>query len=98
MEKNDMLVVKYKALVSEWNTISLVSSILFGSAIIGFLMSLIYLNFLVTFIAVALMLIFAAFEHRSRTLYVKEKLELEKQLFKSAGLKNKGIVNKGLIW
>lgn len=97
MEKNEMLVVKYKTLVSEWNTVSLMSSILFGSAIIGFLVSLIYLNFLTTFMAVMLMFIFAAFEHRSRKIYIKEKLELEGALFGKSGLKKKGVAGKDIM-
>jgi hypothetical protein len=98
MEKNEALLAKYKALTAEWSTVSIVTSILFASTILGLVFSLVFFNPGVTFIVVVLMVMFALFENRSRNIYIKERADLEEQMFKGTGLKKKGIVEKGIIW
>ncbi len=101
MEKEETLIAKYQSLVSEWNTIFLTSSILFASCIIGLVIGFVYYNMYVITISVVLMLIFGAFEYRSRKFYVETKNELEEEMFKLAGMKKtkaKELVDKGLVW
>lgn len=98
MDKNEALLAKYKALTADWSTVSIVTSILFASTILGLVFSLVFFNLGVTFIVVVLMVMFALFEHRSRSIYIKERAALEEQLFKGTGLKKKRVVEKGIIW
>jgi uncharacterized membrane protein YhiD involved in acid resistance len=101
VEKQETLIVRYQALIAEWNAISIVSAILFASAIIGLVMGLLYFNTAAILITIVLMFIFAAFEHRSRNIYVENKRELEAEILKYSGIKKakaKDLVNKGLMW
>jgi ribose/xylose/arabinose/galactoside ABC-type transport system permease subunit len=101
LEKQGTIIAKYQALVSEWNTISLICSVLFASAIIGLVMGIIYLNINTMIITIVLMFIFGAFEYRSRKIYVEAKREIEDEMFKLAGMKNpklKELVDEGLVW
>ena len=101
MEKQETLIAKYNSLVAEWNTIFLTSSLLFASSIIGLVIGIVYYNMYVMIITVVLMLIFGAFEYRSRKFYVETKHELEEEMFKLAGMKKmkvKELVEKGLVW
>lgn len=101
MEKQETLIAKYRSLVSEWNTILLSNSILFASSIIALAVGLVYFNMYVIVVSVFLMLVFGAFEYRSRKFYVETKHELEEEMFKLAGLKKtklKELVEKGLVW
>ena len=99
VEKQETLIVRYQVLVAEWNAISLVSAILFSSTIIGLVMGLLYFNPAVILITIVLMLIFAAFEHRSGNIYVENKRELEAEILKYSGIKKakaKELVSKSL--
>ena len=101
MEKQETLIAKYQSLVSEWNTIFITSSILFASSIVGLVLGLIYFNTYAIMISIVLMLVFGAFEYRSRKFYVESKRELEEEMFKLAGIKKpkmKELVEKGLVW
>ncbi|UCC91953.1 MAG: hypothetical protein JSV39_01670 [Candidatus Aenigmatarchaeota archaeon] len=101
MEKQQTLIAKYQSLVSEWNTIFITSSILFASCILGLVAGLIYYNMYAIVISIVLMLVFGAFEYRSRQFYVEGKRELEEEMFKLAGIKKpkmKELVEKGLVW
>ncbi|MCK5022951.1 MAG: hypothetical protein KAS04_02145 [Candidatus Aenigmarchaeota archaeon] len=101
MEKQGTIIAKYQALVSEWNTIFLASSILFGCSIIGLVLGFVFSSINAMIISLVLMLMFGAFEFRSRKFYVETKHELEEEMFGHAGLKKmkiKEVVEKGLIW
>lgn len=101
VEKQETLIVRYQTLVAEWNTISIVSAILFASAILGLVIGLVYFNLAVILITIILMFTFATFEYRSRTIYVEAKKELETEILKYSGIKKakaKELVNKGLVW
>jgi len=98
MERHEALAAKYQALVSEWSTIFIASSVLFASAIVGLVFGLIYFSLPVIVITILLMFVFALFEYRSRTLYVKAKREIERELFKAGGKKEKELVERGLVW
>ncbi|MCK4531400.1 MAG: hypothetical protein KAT94_00895 [Candidatus Aenigmarchaeota archaeon] len=101
MEKQETLIAKYQSLVSEWNTIFLTSSILFASSIVGLVLGLIYYNTYAIVISIVLMMVFGAFEYRSRKFYVETKHDLEEEMFKLAGMKKpkmKELVEKGLVW
>ena len=101
MDKHAALTAKYHSLVSEWNTIFLSTSILFGCSIVGLVFGLIYFSTNAIIVTIFLMLVFGAFEYRSRKFYVETKREIEEELFKSAGIKKKNLkelVEKGLVW
>lgn len=90
------LTVKYESLVSEWNTIFLTSSVLFSACIIGLSLGFVFRDMYVLVISIVLMVIFGAFEYRSRKFYVEAKAEIEKKLG-IKGQKNE-LVEKGLVW
>ncbi len=97
MEKERALIAKYQSLVSEWNTIFLTSSILFASSIVGLVAGLVYYSMYAIVISIVLMLVFGAFEYRSRKFYVETKEKLEKEMgIRKAGTKE--LVEKGLVW
>ena len=101
MEKQQTLIAKYNSIISEWNTIFITSSILFASCIVGLVMGFIYYNMYAIVTSIVLMIIFGAFEYRSRKFYVETKHEMEEEMFKLAGMKKpkmKELVEKGLVW
>lgn len=101
MDKQQTLIAKYQALVSEWNTISLVCSVIFSVSLIGLVLGMIFYNTYAILIAIVVMLVFGAFEYRSRKEYVEIKEDLEDEMFKLAGMKKaktKELIRKGLWW
>ncbi len=101
MEKHETLIAKYQALVSEWNTISLVCSMVFSFSLIGLVLGMIFYNTYAMLIAIVVMLVFGAFEYKSRKEYVEIKEDLEGEMFKLAGMKKaktKELIRKGLWW
>jgi TRAP-type C4-dicarboxylate transport system permease small subunit len=99
MEKHYTILFKYQALVSEWNAISIVNAILFGVSILGILLGLVYNHMPAVGLATVLMVVFAAFEYKTRKKYVTLKLELEEEMYKLAGLKKpktEDMIRKGL--
>jgi len=101
MEKQQTLLKKYEALVSEWNTISLICSLAFSASFIGLVLGLIFYNTYAIVISIVVMFTFGAFEYRSRKEYVEIKEDLEDEMFKLAGMKKaraKELIRKGLWW
>ena len=101
MEKQQTLLKKYEALVSEWNTISLVCSLAFSACFVGLVLGLVFYNISAIVISIVVMFIFGAFEYRSRKIYVEIKEELEEEMFKMAGMKKaktREMIKKGLWW
>jgi|GEM_PF-1320135 len=101
MESQHTLLKKYEALVSEWNTISLVSTLGFSACFIGLILGLVFINTYSVVISVVVMLLFGGFEYKSRKEYVEIKEELEEEMFKLAGMKKaktKELIKKGLWW
>lgn len=99
MEKQSTVLYKYQALVSEWNTVSLVNAVLFGVSVMGILFGLIFVSMPAVAVATTIMIVFAAFEYKTRKKYVRLKAELEEELYKLAGMKKprtEEIIKKGL--
>jgi len=101
MEKQQTLLKKYEALVSEWNTISLICSTVFSASFIGLILGLVFYSNVAVVISIVVMFIFGCFEYKSRKEYVDIKEELEEEMFKMAGMKKaetKELIRKGLFW
>ncbi|NIO22555.1 MAG: hypothetical protein GTN38_00825 [Candidatus Aenigmarchaeota archaeon] len=101
MERQQTLLKKYEALVSEWNTISLVCSVAFSACFIGVVLGLIFYNTSAIAISIVVMFVFGGFEYKSRKEYVEIKEDLEEEMFKLAGMKKartKELIRKGLWW
>jgi len=101
MEKQQTLLKKYEALVSEWNTISLICSMVFSACFISLTLGMIFYNTYAIVISVVVMFVFGGFEYRSRKEYVEIKEYLEEEMFKLAGMKRmktKELIRKGLWW
>ena len=99
MEKQSTMICKYQALVSEWNAISMVNAVLFGVSILGIIFGLIFVSMPAVAVATVIMVVFAAFEYKTRKKYVRLKAELEEELYRMAGMKKpktEEIIKKGL--
>lgn len=101
MEQQQTLLKKYEALVSEWNTISMVCAFAFSACFVGVILGLVFYNTPAIVISIAVMCVFGSFEYRSRKVYVDLKEDLEEEMFKMAGMKKaktKELIRKGLWW
>jgi len=91
---------KYTVLVNEWNTLSLVVSVMVGFSMLGLVMGIIYANNMAITLTIAVLLALSIFEYRSREIYVESREYLENELFRSAGMKGpkvKEVITKGAI-
>ncbi|NIO21404.1 MAG: hypothetical protein GTN76_11865 [Candidatus Aenigmarchaeota archaeon] len=101
MEQQQTLLKKYEALVSEWNTISLICTLAFSACFIGLVLGLVFFNTYAIVISIVVMFVFGGFEYKSRKEYVMIKEDLEEEMFKMAGMKKakaKELIRKGLWW
>jgi hypothetical protein len=101
MEKQQTLLKKYEALVSEWNTISLICTLAFSACFIGLILGLVFYDIHAIVVSIVVMFIFGGFEYKSRKEYVEIKEDLEDEMFKLAGMKKartKELIKKGLWW
>jgi hypothetical protein len=87
MEKHYTIINEYQALTNEWNSVAIVNAIFFSVSILGIILGLLNNHMPVVGLATVLMLVFAAFEYRTRKRYVNLKTELEEEMYKLAGMK-----------
>ncbi len=99
MEKQQTILKKYESLVMEWNTVSLVCAISFGATFLGLIIGLVYNSIYAIFVSMVVMLVFAAFEYKTRRAYARIKETLEDEMFGMAGIKKpkvRELIKKGM--
>ncbi|MBN2101597.1 MAG: hypothetical protein JW716_01860 [Candidatus Aenigmarchaeota archaeon] len=91
---------KYSTLVNEWNSLSLVVSIMVGFSMLGLVMGIIHANNMAITLTIAVLLALSIFEYKAREIYVESREYLENELFRSAGMKGpkvKEVITKGAV-
>jgi len=88
-KKIDVLLKKYETFNREWNSISVSIHVCFSAGVIGFIIGLVFMNFIVIITTYAFISLFAVYELKIRGNYIESKQKLENEVFKLAKTKIK---------
>jgi len=87
MDRIEILLKKYEMLGREWNAVSTVITICFSTGVVGFVLGLAFNSFVIIMTMYAFMSLFAVYDLKLRTNYIKSKKMLESEIYRLAKVK-----------